>query len=162
MNIFYLDHDAQVAASYLCDKHVPKMILESAQMLCSAHHFHGTAEEWMYKAAYTHHPSTKWVAQSSDHFQWLLVHAKHICHEYTRRFGKVHKTQAILDRLQKAGEPVGFVEPPQCMPDQYKDLSTVHAYRSYYLGDKARFAKWQKGTPAPWWWITNELTTSAA
>ena len=38
MNIFYLDHDPVKAASYFYDKHKVKMILESAQMLCTAHH----------------------------------------------------------------------------------------------------------------------------
>ena len=36
MNIFYLDKNPVVAAQMSCDKHVVKMILESAQMLCSA------------------------------------------------------------------------------------------------------------------------------
>ena len=37
MNIFYLDRDEQKAAQYHCDKHVVKMILESAQLLSTAH-----------------------------------------------------------------------------------------------------------------------------
>ena len=37
MNIFYLDEDPLVAARYHCDKHVVKMITETAQMLCTAH-----------------------------------------------------------------------------------------------------------------------------
>ena len=36
MNIFYLDKDPVKAAEMSCDKHVVKMILESAQMLCTA------------------------------------------------------------------------------------------------------------------------------
>ena len=35
MNIFVIDKDPVVAAQNLCDKHVVKMILESAQMLCA-------------------------------------------------------------------------------------------------------------------------------
>ena len=37
MNIFVLDYNPQVAAEYHCDKHVVKMILESAQILCAVH-----------------------------------------------------------------------------------------------------------------------------
>ena len=37
MNIFILDEDPKRAAEYHCDKHVCKMILESGQMLCTAH-----------------------------------------------------------------------------------------------------------------------------
>ena len=36
MNIFVLDKDPIVAAKMACDKHIVKMILESAQMLCTA------------------------------------------------------------------------------------------------------------------------------
>ena len=38
MNLFYLDRDPVVAASYHYDKHKVKMVLEAAQMLCTAHH----------------------------------------------------------------------------------------------------------------------------
>ena len=37
MNIFVLDRNPEIAAQQQCDKHVVKMILESAQMLCTAH-----------------------------------------------------------------------------------------------------------------------------
>ena len=36
MNIFYVDKDPKIAAKMMCDKHIIKMILESAQMLCTA------------------------------------------------------------------------------------------------------------------------------
>ena len=38
MNIFYLDECPVKAAQVQYNKHVVKMILESAQMLCTAHH----------------------------------------------------------------------------------------------------------------------------
>ena len=41
MNIFYLDECPKKAAELQYNKHVVKMILESAQMLCTAHHVHG-------------------------------------------------------------------------------------------------------------------------
>ena len=37
MNIFVLDKDPHIAAQMHCDRHVPKMIVESAQMLSTAH-----------------------------------------------------------------------------------------------------------------------------
>ena len=37
MNIFILDKDPMKAAMMLCDRHVPKMIVESAQMLSTVH-----------------------------------------------------------------------------------------------------------------------------
>ena len=38
------------------------------------------------------------------------------------------------------------------MPDEYKDKDYVVAYRKYYQGAKAYFAKWQRGVDAPEWW----------
>ena len=39
------------------------------------------------------------------------------------------------------------------MPDNYKNKSHVIAYRTYYKGDKAYFAKWEKGVATPTWWL---------
>ena len=41
MNIFVLDNDIEKCAQYHCDKHVVKMILESAQMLSAALRLNG-------------------------------------------------------------------------------------------------------------------------
>ena len=56
MNIFYLDKDQAKAASYFYDKHKVKMILESAQMLCTAHHHYGNGDNVPYKKAHYNHP----------------------------------------------------------------------------------------------------------
>lgn len=37
MNLFILSTDPVIAAQMQCDKHVPKMIVESGQMLSTAH-----------------------------------------------------------------------------------------------------------------------------
>ena len=37
MNIFILDEDPRKAAQMVCDKHVNKMIIESAQMMSTVH-----------------------------------------------------------------------------------------------------------------------------
>ena len=62
MNIFYLDRDPKLAAQMHCDKHVVKMILESAQMLSTAHRFLDTDlyadKVGLYKLAHKNHPST--------------------------------------------------------------------------------------------------------
>ena len=53
MNIFVLDKNPRIAALYHCDKHCVKMILETAQMLSTAHRFYNTPQaENVYKQAY--------------------------------------------------------------------------------------------------------------
>ena len=151
MNIFAVDTDPKIAAQQLCDKHVVKMILESAQMLCSVFP-NGDAP---YRRAFYNHPCTKWARESAENYEWLLDHAYAMCQEYTRRYGKVHKS---LDAISWCGSNYhklniprkGLTKIPQAMPEQYKNSCGVTAYRSYYNGEKAYFAKWSKRETPSW------------
>ena len=157
MNIFFLDKTPEKSAEYLCDKHVPKMLLESCQMLSSAIQYNAMKTiDGLYKPAYTHHPMTKWVGKNRSNFEWALVNAIEIEEEYEIRFNKIHKSGQIITEIElndlrfKLPEG-GLTEPPQCMPDQYRNKNYVTAYRNYYRGEKT-FAKWEKGRQQPEWW----------
>ena len=159
MNIFFLHRDPQWAANALCDKHVPKMLLESAQMLSTAVQKYTDRIEELYKPAYPNHPMTKWVGSTFSNFQWTLENAVFISHEYCKRFNKLHKSSRILNAIYdnqyyKEIPDEQFTTPTQCMPDEYKDKDYVIAYRKYYMGAKAYFAKWERGVSAPEWWRT--------
>ena len=150
MNIFVLDENPVVAANYACDKHVVKMILESAQMLCAAHP-DGNAP---YKRSFYNHPCTKWVRASTENYDWLIEHAMALCAEYTRRYGKVHKTQRVIEWCEnnRPELPVGVLSKwPKCMPDYCKEESVVGSYRNYYKNEKAKFAKWKDGNVPAWY-----------
>lgn len=54
MNIFYLDDDIETCARYHCDKHVIKMILESAQILCTVLWINQIPAP--YRSTHKHHP----------------------------------------------------------------------------------------------------------
>ena len=98
MNIFVLDEDPAQAARYLDDVRLPKMCVESAQMMASALRRHGATDEQMpltkagkpYKGGYKHHPCTVWAGDSRANFHWLADHALSLCSEYAKRFGKTH------------------------------------------------------------------------
>ena len=75
MNIFVLDSDPKVAATMLCDKHVVKMILESAQMLSTVAHTNGHIPR--YRPTHSKHPCTLWAGESKSNWQWLV--AQEIC-----------------------------------------------------------------------------------
>ena len=178
MNIFYLHPDPLTAAEMHCDKHCVKMILETAQMLCTAHRTLDGDEQadklGMYKTVHLNHPSTKWVRGSLLQYEWAYHLFKFLCSEYTHRFNKVHKTDAKLREVLKKppyflkwvlranGNPPlvpsssinTYTSPPQCMPDQYKVLDdAVQAYRNYYIGEKAYFAKWAYTRTPEWWTV---------
>lgn len=153
MNIFYLDEDPIKAANYLCDKHIIKMCLETAQMLCTVSWRYNV--EAKYKIAHKNHPSTLWAGASLENWEWLVMHGLAIGEEYTRRYDKIHKSSLVISWCLESGgrpAPKGFTAPPQCMPDAFKAESAVDAYRAYYLGDKASFAKWDR-SPTPEWWL---------
>lgn len=136
MNIFYLDKDPQKAARLQINKHVVKMILESAQMLCTAHRELGDENEALYKRTHKNHPSCVWVRESTKHYDWLYQHMLELGKEYTRRYSKKHLTITKMEKLlknpPKGLEDKGFSNPPQCMPDDYKTECTVEAYQAYY------------------------------
>lgn len=156
MNIFYLHPNPRVCAEYHCDSHVVKMILEYAQLLSTAHHLlSDKPHPDLYKKTHVNHPCGVWVRKSSQHYQWLYKLFVECCDEYTRRYGKVHKTERVLREilsiLPDHIKDLGFVDPPQCMPEQYRTKNVVEAYKKYYLGEKYSFAKW-KSTATPEWW----------
>ena len=120
MNIFVLHQDPIVAAQMQCDKHVVKMIVESAQMLSTAHRMlDGTVQiapsksgkrmvkhyrlfddpemdQLLYKAVHYKHPCTVWTMQTAANYRWHYDHFAALCDEYTYRYGKVHKSDRDL------------------------------------------------------------------
>ena len=151
MNIFVLHSNPVTAAQMQCDKHVVKMILESAQMLCTVAHTHGF--DAPYRATHKKHPCTLWAAKSKANWQWLIDHAMGLCAEYTKRYNKVHKSQQHVEWCQQLPIPlpaIGLTTFAQAMPEQYKNPCVVKAYRAYYHGEKSHFATW-KTEPPKWW-----------
>jgi len=153
MNIFYLDNDPKIAAQYHCDKHVVKMILETAQLLCSAFHLQNV--EAPYRKTHVNHPSSVWARESSANFDWLLKLGFHLCNEYTSRYNKEHKTLAVLywclvNKNLLSFKSDSFTEPTLAMPDEYKSDDHIISYRNYYIHEKASIAVW-KNSPTPNW-----------
>ena len=143
MNIFYLDTDPVKAANHQYNKHIVKMILESAQMLCSAHRYYGN-DDVPYQSTHINHPSTKWVRENANHYHWLYNHMMALGREYTKRFNKKHltitKCENVLSLLPPNIEFKPFKQPPQAMPEIYKEECSVKAYWNYYIGDKQKIA----------------------
>lgn len=157
MNIFYLDTDPVLAAQYQVNKHVVKMILESAQLLCTTHHLFPLKAfpEKFYKPTHKNHPSSIWVRESVSNYNWLCKHAIALCEEYTYRYDKVHASQSVIEwcRDNIPGIPdVGPTRLRLAMPDEFIDEDPVKAYRSYYTGDKKHTIKceWKRRNAPEW------------
>lgn len=124
MNIFVLDYDPLQAARLQCNKHVVKMIVESAQLLCNA-------VGGPYKPTHVNHPCSRWTRESPGNYQWLHAHALELCAEYTRRYARTHKTLAVIHSLPlQRGELTPFARAIPRELDHITDV--VEAYREYY------------------------------
>ena len=159
MNIFVVNKAPVIAAQELCDKHIVKMILESAQMLCASFE-QGTAP---YKRTHYNHPCTKWIRKSQANYEWLLTHAYSLCEEYLSRYGKIHKSLDAIDwcdnHYHELNLPdIGLTPFAQAMPDKYKNDDAVQAYKDYYNGEKAYMAEW-KNNLIPEWFIWESSST---
>ena len=177
MNIFYLHQDPKVCAEWAVDSHCVKMILESAQLLSTAHRVldgvqyidassgrkikrwkldHGRDVE-LYSATHVNHPSAVWCRESNNNYTWLWRYLDEHCKEYTRRYGKVHKVElsGLKDLLEILPDNItvgSFFQPPSAMDAKYiiSDDAIVN-YRNYYKIGKAHLHKWKAPALPPSW-----------
>ena len=166
MNIFVLDTDPVVAAQMHCDKHVVKMVLETAQILSTVL---ANRPEWvgervitpkdLYKPTHANHPAVKWAAECPGNFRWLAFLGEALYKEYRYRYRKVHKSSAVLDKILdfvKYSGSLFYIDMPmtpfaQCMPDEYKSDCAVYSYQQYYMGEKRGMASWKNRQQPKWW-----------
>lgn len=156
MNIFYLHDDPKLCAQAHCDKHVVKMIVETAQLLSTAHHvLDGNTGKAIYKPTHPKHPSAIWCRETDSNYVWLWCLLVSLCKEYTHRYGKIHKCQwsGVVKELMTLPSNIkrgDFTQPTPAMPDNYKTVDSIESYHNYYNGSKASFAKWTN-RPIPSW-----------
>lgn len=140
MNYYPLD------PSELHNKHVVKMPLEYAQMLSTAHHeLDSDLADQLYRPTHKNHPSCVWARATRGNYVTMYNSMMDLFAEYTRIFGKVHKTErekaALLRNPPASLTDDTVTEIPQCMPDEFKCPDVVQAYRAY-LTDKYR--QWEE------------------
>lgn len=175
MNIFYIDENPVEAATMMVDKHVVKMILETTQLLSTAHRvIDGTEyvgqtktgrkvkrwvlpdvrEEMLYSATHVNHPSAVWCRTTVGNYKWLYEHLKALHFEYTYRYGKVHACEKLMSFLFYAPKKLNnwdMTPMPSCMAPEYivSDDPIIN-YRNYYKIGKSQMHKWTK-RPTPEW-----------
>jgi hypothetical protein len=146
MNIFFLDFDPRKAANYHCDKHVVKMILETAQLLYCAHWMTNpeTLPVTAYRKTHPNHPCAIWTRESHANYMWLCELGMALCEEYTFRYGKTHKTHSHIKWLTETPPNlpcIGVTTIRMAMPLEYKRPNPVDAYRAYYIENKLTLRK---------------------
>lgn len=156
MNIFVLDTDPKKCAVYHNDKHVVKMILETAQLLCGSHHVTESQYDIPYKLSHKNHPCSIWVRECIENYIWLCDLGLELCEEYTYRYGKRHKSQDIIEwclintpNIPTNGDITPFA---LAMPDECKVGTAIDSYRVYYMVEKRNLASW-KNRQTPEWYL---------
>lgn len=152
MNIFVLDKDLTKCAQYYCDKHIVKMILETAQLLCSTYYFTDEIDKSPYKLTHKNHPCSLWVRASLSNWIWTRDLGLALYVEYKYRYeNRTHKSGEVIRLLKEPNLPnLGITKRPQVMPEQYFNKSTIQAYRNYYNGEKQNLLKYTK-RDNPYW-----------
>lgn len=148
MNIFVIDPDVTICARALDDKRLVKMILETAQLLCTAadHHGHPVVP---YRPTHHRHPCALWARATRGNFVWLQRLGHAYGQEYTYRFNRVHKSQLVIDSLCPLVVPPGarqqFVD---CTPYAGTPGTVFQHYMQTLMDKWESGASWTR-TPAP-------------
>jgi hypothetical protein len=151
VNIFAVDFCPLIAASQLCDQHVVKMVLETGQLLCTLLAHHGIATP--YKPTHQGHPSNVWLRASRANAEWLVLHGLGMADEYGARYGKRHKSEAVIAFAERHIRNIDFPQEEEltpfalAMPEQFQVDCPVESYRNFYRFDKIRFARWKRNQP---------------
>lgn len=152
MNIFLLNLNPKIAAEHHCDKHVVKMILETAQLLYTAHWVLNPEQvpDNAYRKTHPNHPSAIWARESKLNYLWLAELGWWLCKEYQYRYGetKTHKTEAHIVWL-RANPPSSIPKIPVtpfrlAMPKEYKCDDPVKSYHIYYREAKSKITIYTK------------------
>ena len=143
MNIFLLDPDPEICATYYVDKHM-KIIVEIAQVLATAY----PAGIARMKHTHKQHPCAIFIRNSLSNFNYALAYGNALSKEYSFRYNRVHSCQADLN-WYKENQPdipdIGLTDPPRAFGD-FKDIikptnCVFTDYRRYYLTKSRLFFK---------------------
>jgi hypothetical protein len=157
MNIFVLDENPQIAAQMHNDKHVVKMILETAQLLCGVHHMTDSQYVIPYKLSHKNHPCSIWSRECIENYVWLCDLGIALCDEYRHRYGKRHKSLDVIEwaLFHRPNLPTNDDITPfaLAMPDECKVNSAVESYRTYYIMHKKSLGSWKNRKEPDWFKI---------
>lgn len=164
MNIFAISRHPVKCAKALDDKRLNKMILETAQILCTVINEREGSQVTRYRNSHVHHPITKWAMSNEDHVRWLYELGMAYGDEILYRFGRKHACHSVIEELPTRWswiedalmcDEIEFHNGARHMGLglDFTHLPVGKAYRSYlrirWLGDK-REPKWTRRKEPVW------------
>lgn len=159
MNIFVLDKNPQVCASYYCNRHM-KIIVEISQLICQARRELNDRTHISYKKINQGKAIINWLKLNPYNYYWTLALGFALCNEYSYRYEKRHKTEKVMEECRNSffsgniphfssatTSDLSFDDcervynlcsiPALAMPDEYKiEGDAIQSYRRYYALNK--------------------------
>jgi hypothetical protein len=154
LNIFVTSPSPTKSARFLDNVRLVKMCLETAQILSTTLRCYGFSGD-VYRITHENHPACIWARQNRANYNWLLAHFRALCDEYTKRYGKTHKSfgkfQLFVENanLLPEGKRTEFAN---CAANKekgvcFKHLPVFEAYKKYLF---VRFAGDSKPAVCNW------------
>ena len=159
MQLFILDYDPGRAAVMLCDVHLRKMCLETAQILSSVLFRQGRALlPEMPKVYNPAHPVIRAV-DTPQKINWVLRYNHALHGEFLYRYGKKHayfelcrKYDRLLYQNQIRTTSADLTFARNFKGVEITEPDIVSAYRQYYRFKKTLLKRWTyTKTPEPQW-----------
>lgn len=169
MNIFAISRHPRMCAKALDDKRLNKMILETAQIICTVINKTEGSQVTRYRSSHVNHPATIWAETFPNALPWLYALGIAYGDEILYRHGRQHSCHTMLlelieqypwlrryrplreDQLWNGARHLG-------LGLDFTYLPTTQAYRAYlcmrWPNDK-RTPVWTNRRP-PSWFFTPE------
>ena len=154
MNLFVTSLSPTLAAQSLCDIRLRKMILETAQLLCTELRRRG-AGYMPYRPTHPMHPVTLSLRNDAT-LLWVEEYFIELETEYVHRFGKTHKSyedcfpkvRYAIGRyanLKASGATFANCARNDSLGLDFTHTNIVYAYQLYLN------ARWERDTRLPQW-----------
>jgi hypothetical protein len=150
MQLFVTNPDPIICALELDNLRVNKIIMESAQIICTVLHGDGV-KGLPYKPTHAHHPITVWAADKQANLNWVKNYHLALMSEKLLRTDKTHASglpESVLSHISSSKQPETFQNSAKndSLGLDFTWCKDVHrAYRLYLS------ARWATAKQQPRW-----------
>lgn len=156
MNVFAVSKHPRKCARALDDLRLNKMMLETAQILCTVINIQERAGVTPYRSSHVGNAIIKWAQSDPQNWSWLWNLGDQYGEEITHRTGKSHASHRVIRGLVRRwpwlkpmpDKPIEFINRArhQGLDLDFTDMDNVHkAYRAYLN------ARWDLAERKPKW-----------
>lgn len=159
MQLFFTDPDPVACAKHLDDSRVNKILMESAQIICTVLHGDGHKNLPM-KPTHANHPVTLWVSEKFSHLNWVKEYHIALVNEKLYRTGTSHGCalpEQLLNDIRSTKKPEYFINYAKrdSLNLDFTWCKDTHRGYRLYLSSRWHIAerkpRWTKRNSPDWW-----------